>query len=89
MDTYINQLNVDLQEQQVGFVLPHTRRSFCLISVRCDHGWQNDPMFRQRAFVTDEDIRGIPSFRDQVYVCADPFWISEIAKCESPCSDRC
>ena len=27
---------------------------------------QNDPMFRQRAFVTDEDIRGIPSFRDQV-----------------------
>ena len=28
---------------------------------------QNDPMFRQRAFVTDEDIRGIPNFRDQVY----------------------
>jgi hypothetical protein len=23
-------------------------------------------MFRQRAFVTDEDIRGIPNFRDQV-----------------------
>mmetsp|Transcript_57301 Transcript_57301/g.119799 ORF Transcript_57301/g.119799 Transcript_57301/m.119799 type:complete len:345 (-) Transcript_57301:219-1253(-) len=44
MDSYINQLNADLQEQQ------------------------NDPMFRQRAFVTDEDIRGIPSFRDQTLI---------------------
>ena len=31
---------------------------------------QNDPTFRDRAFVTDEDILGIHSFRDQV--CTSP-----------------
>jgi hypothetical protein len=74
MDSYITQLNADLQEQQVwidwrfSFVLP-----LAPLFLQCGtlHVWQNDPMFRQRAFVTDEDIRGIPSFRDQVCVCAD------------------
>lgn len=39
MDTYIAQLNHDLQMQQI------------------------DPEFADSAFVTDEDIRNIPSFR--------------------------
>mmetsp|Transcript_105487 Transcript_105487/g.169771 ORF Transcript_105487/g.169771 Transcript_105487/m.169771 type:complete len:323 (+) Transcript_105487:244-1212(+) len=44
MDTYIEQLNSELQAQQ------------------------NDSSFRQRAFVTDEDIRNIRNFKDQTLI---------------------
>eukprot|EP00802_Teleaulax_amphioxeia_P019642 Tamp_19883.p1 GENE.Tamp_19883~~Tamp_19883.p1 ORF type:complete len:333 (+),score=88.19 Tamp_19883:113-1111(+) len=44
MDTYIDQLNAELQAQQ------------------------GDSSFRQRAFVTDEDIRNIKNFKDQTLI---------------------
>lgn len=44
MDTYIQQLNAELQTQQ------------------------SDGSFRQRAFVTDEDIRNIRNFKDQTLI---------------------
>lgn len=44
MDTYIEQLNAELQTQQ------------------------SDSSFRQRAYVTDEDIRSIHNFKDQTLI---------------------
>ena len=40
----------------------------CIDTVLTRSCLQNDPSFRQRAFVTDEDIRGISEFQDQTLI---------------------